>query len=245
MPAARAPSTSLVQESPTITASSGRARARSSATSKMRAAGFDTPTSSETTRTSTWRSRPQWRSFSCCSCSRLLETITTVARARTASRNGSCPVDRLARLQVTGAIGRCRPCRQAGVGRHPRRTIQPPETLDARGVQIETSGEHLQVQFFEDLRVGSSRALPRPRRRDPVKCANTEQRLARAVLVIKKGVVEIQQHRANRSRRFHFVIVSRAPPRVATTASPTRSAASPTGLIDLAPCQPSSLPPPT
>ncbi len=91
IPAACAPRTSAAQESPTITASAAAQPSRSSAIAKIPGSGFDRPASSDTTSTSTYGSSPQCRSLSCCSSSRLFETMPTRACPCTRARSCAAP----------------------------------------------------------------------------------------------------------------------------------------------------------
>ncbi len=78
---------------------------------------------------------------------------------------------------------------------------EPAEALDARRVDVDRPGEHLQVQRFELFGVGALEFFERRRQKRRVCGMDTLQRGAGPVLMIEQRVVEIEQDTAKHSAR--------------------------------------------
>jgi hypothetical protein len=78
---------------------------------------------------------------------------------------------------------------------------QTAEALDARSIDVQRAGQHLQVQGFEVLGVRALEGLERRRQESRMRRVHPLQRGSRALMMVEQRVVEIEQHAAQRGPR--------------------------------------------
>ena len=164
---------------------------------KIAGSGFETPASSDTTSASTNGSRPHTCSFSCCSSSRLLDTIPTRAWRLTAAMSAAAPATGLLRARyVSRYIAAISPA-TSGRPSSAHRPQQPPKPLDARGLERHATEHHVSVQILQKARVRPLERVEWHGAQRLVCLLDGGERLARAASVVEQCVVEIEQDRLN------------------------------------------------